>query len=103
MISKFQVRLKFLLPQGLSEPEFYCDLVYKFGKKSAGTKTFSAQLIKMISHRKHVGYVIDILRQTAWLVVNPIKIDNFACLFYCTPAGQTSDSMTVLKVRPQTP
>ena len=29
-ISKFNVGLKSLLHQGLSEPEFYCDLVYKF-------------------------------------------------------------------------
>ena len=30
LISKFNVGLKSLLHQGLSEPEFYCDLVYKF-------------------------------------------------------------------------
>ena len=29
LISKFHVRFKSLLHQGLSEPEFYCDLVYK--------------------------------------------------------------------------
>ena len=29
LISKFQVGLKFLLRQGLSEPDFYGDLVYK--------------------------------------------------------------------------
>ena len=54
-----------ILPKGLSEPEFYCDLVYKFGKKSAGTNNFSAQLIKIISHCKNIGYDIDELRQTA--------------------------------------
>ena len=30
LISKFNVGFKFLLHQGLSEPEFYGDLVYKF-------------------------------------------------------------------------
>ena len=30
LISTFQVGLKSLLHQGLSEPEFYCDLVYKY-------------------------------------------------------------------------
>ena len=30
LISKFNVGLKSLLHQGLSEPEFYGDLVYKF-------------------------------------------------------------------------
>ena len=32
LISKYNVRLKTLLLQGLSEPEFYGDLVYKFRK-----------------------------------------------------------------------
>ena len=32
LISKFNVGLKSLLHQVLSEPEFYCDLVYKFKK-----------------------------------------------------------------------
>ena len=33
LVSKFNVGLKTLLHQGLSEPEFYSDLVYKFKKK----------------------------------------------------------------------
>ena len=32
LVSKFNVGLKSLLQQGLSEPEFYGDLVYKFRK-----------------------------------------------------------------------
>ena len=32
LVSKFNVGLKTLLHQGLSEPEFYSDLVYKFKK-----------------------------------------------------------------------
>ena len=32
LVSKFSVGLKTLLHQGLSEPEFYGDLVYKFKK-----------------------------------------------------------------------
>ena len=32
LISKFNVGLKTLLREGLSEPEFYSDLVYKFKK-----------------------------------------------------------------------
>ena len=35
LVSKFDVGLKTLLHQGLSEPEFYGDLVYKL-KKNAG-------------------------------------------------------------------
>ena len=91
LISKFQVRLKSLLRQGLSEPDFYGDLVYKL-KKIVGS---SAQFIKIISHYKKIGYNIDVLRQTACLVVNPITVGNFAFLFNCTPVGQTSDSIMV--------
>ena len=39
LISKFQIGLKSLLCQGLSEPEFYGDLVYKL-KKIVGFNNF---------------------------------------------------------------
>ena len=94
LISKFQVGLKSLLRQGLSEPDFYGDLVYKL-KKIVGSNNFSAQFIKIISHYKKIGYNINVLQQTACLVVNPITVGNFAFLFNCTPVGQTSDSMMV--------
>ena len=44
-VSKFNVGLKSLLHQGLSEPEFYDDLVYKF-KKIRGMTDFSDQFRK---------------------------------------------------------
>ena len=93
LISKFQVGLKSLLRQGLPEPEFYGDLVYKL-KKIVGSNNFSAQFIKIISHYKKIGNNINVLQQTTCLVVNPITVGNFAFLFNCTPVGQTSDSMT---------
>ena len=71
---------KSLLRQGLSEPDFYGDLVYKL-KKIVGSNNFSAQLIKIISHYKKIGYNINVLEQTAYLVVNPITVGNFAFLF----------------------
>ena len=33
----------------------------------------------------HTGYNINIMRQTACSVVNPIMVNNFASLFNCTP------------------
>ena len=33
------------------------------------------------------------MRQSACLVVNPITVNNFAVLMYCTPVGRGSDSM----------
>ena len=89
------VGLKSLLRQGLSEPDFYGDLVYKL-KKIVGSNNISAQFIKIISHYKKIGYYINVLKQTAYLVVNPITVGNFAFLFNCTPVGRTSDSMMVL-------
>ena len=94
LISKFQVGLRSLLYQGLSEPEFYGDLVYKL-KNIVGSNNFSAQFIKIISHYKKIGYNINVLQQTACLMVNPTTVGNFAFLFNCTPVGRTSDSMTV--------
>ena len=38
---------------------------------------------------------INVLQQTACLVVNPITVGNFAFLFNCRPVGRTSDSMMV--------
>ena len=68
--------------------------VYKL-KKIVGSNNFSAQFIKIISHYKKIGYNINVLQQTAYLVVNPITVGNFAFLFNCTPVGRTSDSMMV--------
>ena len=64
-------------------------------KKIVGSNNFSAQFIKIISHYKKIGYNINVLQQTACLVVNPITVGNFSFLFNCTPVGRTSDSMMV--------
>ena len=92
--SKFQIWLKSLLLQGLSEPEFYGDLVYKL-KKSIGSNNVSAQFIKIISHYKKIGYNVNVFQQIACLVVNPITVGNFAFLFNCTLLGRTSNSLIV--------
>ena len=73
-------------------------MVYKL-KKIVGSNHFSAQFIKIISHYKKIGYNINVLQQTACLVVNPITVGNFAFLFNCTPVGRTSDSMAVPTVK----
>ena len=33
---------------------------------------------------KRIGYNINVMRQSACLVINPITVDNFASLFNCT-------------------
>ena len=75
LISKFNVGLKSLLHQGLSEPEFYDDLVYKF-KKIRGMTDFSDQFRKNIMRYKRIGYNLNVMRQSACLVINPITVDG---------------------------
>ena len=91
LVSKFNVGLKTLLHQGLSEPEFYGDLVYKF-KKIVGRVDFSDQFRKIIVRYKRIGYNINIMQQSECLVFNPITVNNFASLFNCTPVGRASDN-----------
>ena len=50
---------------------------------------------RLVYFSKKVCYNINVLQQTACLVVNPITVGNFAFLFNCTPVGRTSDSMVV--------
>ena len=54
LASKFNVGLKPLLHRGLSEPEFYGDLVYKFKKR------MKVELIFLFSSEK-LSYVINFL------------------------------------------
>ena len=92
MISKFNVGLKSLVHQGLSEPEFYGNLVYKF-KKIRGMTDFSKKLRKIIMRYKRIGYNLNIMRQSACLIINPITVDGYAALLNCTPVDRASDSM----------
>ena len=93
LVEKYSVSLKKLLQEGISEPEFYGDLVYRF-RKLVGKSNFSEQFRKLINRYKRTGYSLDIMRQTACLVVNLIIVDGYASLFNCTAAVRASDSMT---------
>ena len=85
LISKFNVGLKSLLHKAL---------VYKFRKKMYACNDFSTQFRKIILRYIKSGYNINVIRQTACIVVNPVTVNNFASLFGCTLAGRASDSMT---------
>ena len=52
--------LKSLLHQGLSEPEFYGDLVYKF-KRIRGMTDFSDQFRKIIMRYRRIGYNLNVM------------------------------------------
>ena len=71
IVSKYNAGLKTLLLEGLSEPDFYGDLVYKF-RKIIGKTDFPYHFKKIIVRYQKIGYNIDVLQQTACLVVNPI-------------------------------
>ena len=81
-----------LLHEGLSEPEFYDDLAYKF-KKLIGRNDFSFQFRKIITSYRHIGYTLNVMRQSACLVLNPIMVDHYAAFFNCTLVGRASVSM----------
>ena len=95
-VKNYNVSLRKLLQQGISETEFYGDLVYKF-RKIVGKSNFSEQFRKIISRYKRIGYNSYIMRQTACLVMNPIMVDNYASLFNCTTVVRASDSRPLHK------
>ena len=64
-------------------------------RRIVGSNGFSAQFVGVVSHYGGIGCGINVLQQTACLVVNPITVGNFAFLFNYTPVGWTSDSMMV--------
>ena len=90
LVSKYKLGLKTLLLQGLSGLDFYGDLVYKF-RKVISKNEFPYHFKKIIVRYKKIGYNIDVLRQTACLVVKPIKDNSFAYLFDCTTIGRALD------------
>ena len=47
---------------------------------------------KVIIRYKRTEYNINIMQQSACLVVNPITDNNFAFLFNCIPVGRASSS-----------
>ena len=65
LISKFNVtckiQLKSILHQGLSEPEFHGDIVYKF-KKIMSKTDFSDQFRKILICHKRIGYDLNVMQ-----------------------------------------
>ena len=55
------------MQQGICNPEFFGDLVYKF-KKIIGNPNFSDLLKPTVNRFRQAGYSLDIRRQTASIV-----------------------------------
>ena len=54
---------------------------------------FSDQFREIIMRYKCIGYNLNVMRQAACLVINPITVGGYAALFNCTPVDRACDSM----------
>ena len=71
---------------------FKCNHINGF----VGKPNLSDQFKKIVKRYIRVGYNLDIMRQSACLVLNLITVYSYGFLFNCTTVGQASDSMTAL-------
>ena len=92
LISKYNVGLRTLLSEGLSEPEFYGDLVYKF-KKLKVINGFSFRFGRVVARCRRVGCSLNVVRRSACLVFGPVMVGGCAAFFGCVPVGRASDSV----------
>ena len=46
---------------------------------------------KIITRYSLIGDNLNVMRQSACLVFNPIMVDNYAAFFNCTPVARASD------------
>ena len=82
----------------------YFELIEKYHvslktlQKIIGSPNFSDLFKHIVNRFKRAGYTLDIMRQTACLVFNPIMVEGYAALFSCTAVVQASDSMTALNI-----
>ena len=58
-----------------------------------GKTDFSDHLRKIIVPYKGIGYNLNVMRQSACSVFNPITVNKYASLFNCILVGRASDSM----------
>ena len=89
---EFNVGLKTLLHRGLSGPGLCGGLVRGF-RGIVGRADFSDRFGGIVVRCGRIGCGVNIMRQSACLVFNPITVNNFASLFNCTLVGRASDSM----------
>ena len=54
---------------------------------------FLFQFRKIITRYICIGYNLNVIRQSACIVFNPIMVDNFAVFYNSTPVGRVSDTM----------
>ena len=42
---------------------------------------------------QRIGYNLNVMRQSACFVINPITVYGYAAIFNCTPVDRASESM----------
>ena len=67
------------MQQGICNPEFYGDLVYKFNK-IIGNPNFSDLFKRIVNCFKRAGYTLEIIRQTACQVFITTMVEGYAAL-----------------------
>ena len=63
-----------------------------------GGNDFSFRFRKIITHYRRIGYTLDVMRQSACLLFNPVVVDSCAAVFGCAPVGRASDSGLDIKL-----
>ena len=72
------------------------DVSIKEKRVYVGKPYFSDQFKKIVKRYNRIGYNLDIMRQSACLVLNPVTVYSYGFLFNCTTVGHASDYMTAL-------
>ena len=58
-----------------------------------GRTDFSNQFRKILIRHQRIGYTLNVMRQSAYLEINPITVYIFAALLNCSPIDRVSDSL----------
>ena len=95
LIVKYNIGLKTLLQQGMSEPIFYSDLVLWI-QKSCWRTQFGGQFGEVIKRYIEVGYGLDVKRLSVCLGLDPNAVCGYGFLFGCPTVGRASGSMAAL-------
>ena len=66
--------------------------MYEF-RRIVGRADFSDRFGKVIVRCRRIGYGVDVVRRSAFLVFGPIAVGGFASLFGCAPVGRASGSV----------
>ena len=57
---------------------------------------FTDKIRKVIIRYKRIGCNLNVIRQSAYIVINPIMVADFAAPFNCTLVDRPSDSLMAL-------